>query len=345
MPENIPEISVIVPVYNVERYLCQCLDSLLAQDFDDWEAILVDDGSTDGSGSVCDEYAARDSRFKVLHQNNRGLAGARNSGLGVCRGEYVYFLDSDDWLASSCLSKLHSAILASGCQIAVGRMILEYVGLSCPDKARFPSRTFDALEFASLLCKDREFHNYMCNKLYHRSLMTLTPEGIRYFEDIAFTVTWILKASKVIYVSECVGYHYRQRGSSILWMKSRIKALAYHDAVKTRLRNFLDRQGDIRPDIAANCVFGIERAMLSIARNRLITRKEDMSDKEIAVMVSELVASASGLFGVAVKGPGSLGLKQRFGFRLAMASPRLFIIWARMSMKFHRHKSSNHLFD
>lgn len=346
MPENNPAISVIVPVYNVELYLRQCLDSILAQEFDDWEAILVDDGSTDRSGEICDEYTAHDPRFKVIHQANSGLAGARNSGLAACKGEYVYFLDSDDWISTSCLSKLYSAIRSSGCQVAIGRMTIEYVGASQADKSRFPSRTFDSMVFASLLCKDREFHNYMWNKLYHRSLITYTRADIRYFEDIAYTITWIQKASKVIYVSECVGYHYRQRKSSILGIKSRIKALAYYDAVKLRLRHFLDRGCGITPEVAANCVFGIERAMMSIARRRLVDNKNDMPDSEIAGMIAELSSLASGLFCVAVRKRGSLDGKKRLGLRLAESSPKLFIAWARLSEKFHkRHSSEQQLFD
>lgn len=346
MPENNPVISVIVPVYNVEPYLCQCLDSLLAQDFDDWEAILVDDGSTDRSGIICDEYAARDSRFGVVHQANRGLAEARNSGLEISVGEYIFFLDSDDWLSTSCLSKLYSAIINNGCQMAVGRMTIEYVGFSRNDKSRFPTRTFDSVEFASLLCKDREFHNYMWNKLYHRDLITKSALDIRYFEDIAHTIAWVLKASKVIYVSECIGYHYRQRKSSILGTKDRIKALDYFEAVKIRLRQFLEYRENLTPELAANCLFGMERAMMSIARRRLVADKRDMTEREIAKMIEELANNASSLFSLTIKNGLCLGLKKLFGLRLAKFSPKLFIVWARMSCKFHRHKSAEHkLFD
>lgn len=346
MPENNPAISVIVPVYNVELYLRQCLESILAQEFDDWEAILVDDGSTDGSGAVCDEYATRDSRFGVVHQVNRGLAEARNSGIEVSVGEYVFFLDSDDWLSTSCLSKLYSAIINNGCQMAVGRMTIEYVGFSRNDKSRFPTRTFDSVEFASLLCKDREFHNYMWNKLYHRDLITKSALDIRYFEDIAHTIAWVLKASKVIYVSECIGYHYRQRKSSILGTKDRIKALDYFEAVKIRLRQFLEYRENLTPELAANCLFGMERAMMSIARRRLVADKRDMTEREIAKMIEELANNASSLFSLTIKNGLCLGLKKLFGLRLAKFSPKLFIVWARMSCKFHRHKSAEHkLFD
>lgn len=99
-------ISVIIPVYNVEKYLAECVDSVLAQSYMDWEVILVDDGATDSSGTMCDEYAAKDPRIRVIHQKNGGLSAARNTGLKAARGEYVYFLDSDDYIAPRALEQL-----------------------------------------------------------------------------------------------------------------------------------------------------------------------------------------------------------------------------------------------
>ena len=114
-----PAVSVIVPIYNVEKYLPECLDSLLAQTFADWEAILVDDGSPDGCPAICDEYAQRDARFRVVHQKNSGVSAARNAALRVAQGEFVAFLDGDDTLDAqmleNCLglAKTHSADIVS----------------------------------------------------------------------------------------------------------------------------------------------------------------------------------------------------------------------------------------
>lgn len=94
-----PKISIIVPVYKVEKYLHRCLDSIVAQTFTDWECILVDDGSPDGSGKICDEYAEKDGRFKVFHQENQGVSAARNKGLDNAKGEWIGFVDSDDWVS------------------------------------------------------------------------------------------------------------------------------------------------------------------------------------------------------------------------------------------------------
>lgn len=107
-------ISVIVPVYNVRRYLRQCLESLSAQDYPSFEVILVDDGSTDGSGTLCDEYASKNRCFRVVHQQNEGLSAARNKGLSFARGQYISFVDSDDWVSRYYLSMLMSAVERTG---------------------------------------------------------------------------------------------------------------------------------------------------------------------------------------------------------------------------------------
>ena len=111
-------ISVIVPVYNVEPYLRKCVDSILAQSYSNLEVILVDDGSPDGCGAICDEYAAKDARVRVIHKPNGGVSDARNAGLDIMTGDYVAFVDSDDWIDKQHLSSL-SALVCGGVVIVV----------------------------------------------------------------------------------------------------------------------------------------------------------------------------------------------------------------------------------
>ena len=99
------EVSIIVPVYQVENYIRQCVDSILAQTFTDFELILVDDGSKDQSGQICDEYAEMDKRVKVIHQKNSGAASARNNGIGHANGRYLCFVDADDWIEDTMIAK------------------------------------------------------------------------------------------------------------------------------------------------------------------------------------------------------------------------------------------------
>lgn len=111
--DNQPKISVIVPVYNVEKYLRRCIDSILAQTFTDFEVLLIDDGSTDTSGKICDEYAEKDNRVRVFHKKNGGVSSARNKGLDNARGEWICFVDADDWLYNNKTFNIPNAILFS----------------------------------------------------------------------------------------------------------------------------------------------------------------------------------------------------------------------------------------
>lgn len=121
-------ISIIVPVYNVELYLRQCLDSILSQTFKDWECILIDDGSTDSSPSICDEYVSRDSRFKVAHKINEGLSSARNEALKLAKGEYIGFVDSDDWIEPEMYEVLYSNIKEYNADISMVGYRMEFRG-------------------------------------------------------------------------------------------------------------------------------------------------------------------------------------------------------------------------
>lgn len=130
-------ISVIVPVYNVEPYLEEAIESVIHQTYTDLEIILVDDGSTDDSGKICDRYQKKDSRIKVVHQENRGLSAARNAGLDICKGEMIAFLDSDDAFCTDMLQKMSDAMLESGADI-VECNYAEYKGVHSmnPQKIR-----------------------------------------------------------------------------------------------------------------------------------------------------------------------------------------------------------------
>ena len=120
---NNPKVSVIVPVYNVEKLLQRCIDSILAQTFTDFELLLIDDGSKDKSGEICDEYAANDDRIIVIHKDNGGVAEARNAGLRAARGELIGFVDADDWLAPEMYAILYDNMLKEDADISAGGII------------------------------------------------------------------------------------------------------------------------------------------------------------------------------------------------------------------------------
>ncbi|EGP5489252.1 glycosyltransferase, partial [Enterococcus faecium] len=122
------EISIIVPVYKVEPYLRKCVDSILAQTFTDFEVILVDDGSPDNSGKICDEYASKDSRVRVIHKKNGGLSSARNAGIDVARGKYLGFVDSDDYIEKDMYELLYDNIVKEQADLSICGIYDIYAG-------------------------------------------------------------------------------------------------------------------------------------------------------------------------------------------------------------------------
>lgn len=208
-------ISVIVPVYKVEDYLDQCVQSIVSQTYTDLEIILVDDGSPDNCPAMCDAWAKKDSRIKVIHQSNAGAGAARNAALDVANGDLISFVDSDDYLSSDMYTHLYS-LLSQGADIAECGYINVY-----DDGARFdrnhPSiRTYTVQEaMAEHIC-DHAFRQLIWNKLYRRE----TVQNIRFpvgkkIDDEFFTYQ-VLGNAKILIRSDQICYAYRQQQSSVM---------------------------------------------------------------------------------------------------------------------------------
>ena len=205
-------ISVIVPVYKVETYLEQCLDSILCQTYRDLEILLIDDGSPDRCGEICDRYAAADPRIRVFHTENRGLSAARNLGIDHARGEYLGFVDSDDWIEPDMYERLLRAVEENGADIAVCGRVREY-----PDRKEIilPEAGILDREGAVRAHVKLEIRHAAWDKLYRRACFAdiRYPEG-RVCEDIATTYRTLLRADKVVKIAAPL-YHYRDRAGSI----------------------------------------------------------------------------------------------------------------------------------
>lgn len=201
-------ISVIIPVYKVEKYLCRCVDSVLEQTYTNMEIILVDDGSPDNCPVMCDEYARQDSRVKVIHQENAGLSGARNAGIDMAQGQWLAFVDSDDYLAADFLERLYQACVDTGSSLSVCRW--EYVrGETIPEHGTGETRVYTGREMlANLYVPDGAYFVVAWNKLYRKELF----EDIRYplgriHEDEATTYRIYDKVKKAAYVDRSLyGY-------------------------------------------------------------------------------------------------------------------------------------------
>lgn len=227
-------ISVIVPVYNVEDYLPKCLDSILNQTFVDFELILVDDGSTDVSGKICDEYAQLDERIKVIHQKNGGLSNARNSAVAIAKGKYYSFIDSDDWVDEHMLFEMYTQAVLNEADIVIAGHFIVNLDTSIKENIKVKAqRILNRIEATSLILEDKEIHSFAWDKLYRRELF----EGIQYpenrvFEDTATTYKLFNRAIRLVQMDKAY-YYYLRRESSICLTPEFSKVL------KRKLDNYL----------------------------------------------------------------------------------------------------------
>ncbi|MGQ7384572.1 glycosyltransferase [Streptococcus suis] len=220
-------VSVIVPVYNVEKYLSQCLDSIIHQTYKNLEIILVNDGSTDGSGKICDDYAAKDGRIKVIHQENGGLSDARNKGLDLMTGQFVTFVDSDDYLENNCIHTLYTYAYTCKTDISIGKFI-EFEENTSQFLFHNHLNNGNKIEFLTGdQCLERH-HKYFLSifvtawaKLYRTSLFNDSNpcKKIRYplgvlHEDQYTTHKLFFKSNKIVFVNDYL-YVYRVRKNSI----------------------------------------------------------------------------------------------------------------------------------
>ena len=217
-----PQISVIVPVYKVEQYLSACVDSILTQTFRDFELILVDDGSPDNCGSMCDAYAAQDPRVRVIHQQNGGLSAARNTGIELAKGDYIAYVDSDDYVSNRYLELLLQRITESNAEIAVcktqtfvdGKKPIE------PDLSKPNSHTLSGWDAVmSIYQGDASVPVNAWGKLYRAELISdlRFPEG-RLHEDQAYVPIACYRAKQVACLDAGI-YFYRDRPESITTKK------------------------------------------------------------------------------------------------------------------------------
>lgn len=229
-------ISVIVPVYKVEAYLDKCVQSIVEQTYRNLEIILVDDGSPDRCGELCDAWAARDGRIKVIHKENGGLSDARNAGMAVATGEYIAFVDSDDWIDLNFLYHLHRAIRDTGAGIAACdiRTIREDEAAPAPFCGEPVRRVCTAEEAIGDITQGVGFRAVAWNKLYRSDFLTgeKYPVG-KHHEDEFFTYRILAKAERLVYVDVPL-YCYLQRSGSIMHTVS-MKRLDALDAYLERL--------------------------------------------------------------------------------------------------------------
>ena len=218
-----PLVSIIIPVYNVELYLSKCIDSILAQSFTDWECILVDDGSKDKSGSICDNYALKDNRIKVIHLNNSGVSVARQVGIDNVCGEYSIHVDPDDWIESNMLEELYNKAKSDDADMVICDYfkhedgVQQYINQS-PNLLE-PIKIIEQMLTTNMY---PQLYGSCCNKLVRCScfnssdnLIRFEPEDLSLGEDVVFNCRLLMSTvHRVSYLNKAF-YHYEVRSNSL----------------------------------------------------------------------------------------------------------------------------------
>ena len=229
-----PIIRIIVPIYNVGKYLPKCIESILNQTFKNFELILVNDGSTDNSGVVCDDYAKKDTRIKIIHKSNGGVSSARNAGLYVAKGEYIGFVDPDDYIDKNMYEKLYRLCIDNNSDIAICRFNREINGKIQNKESTEEIIELNNMEAMNELFKGNLYRFSLCNKLFSKKCFNdvLFPEE-RIHEDLSTTYKLFANSKKAVYINYC-GYIYVRRENSILtstYNEKRLQAFIAWDEI------------------------------------------------------------------------------------------------------------------
>ncbi len=263
------KVSVVLPVYNGEQYLEKSIVSVLSQTYMNFELIIVNDGSTDGSGSVCDKFSKKDSRIKVVHKKNEGLICARITGIEAASGSYIAFVDADDWVDETFLEHLIKPVEAAGADIVISGCISEVNGISIRTPNLIPAGIYEKnmLEeiFYPKMLWYKGFYQfgiqpYLCTKFFRKGLLekcymdmdTRIYDG----EDVAVVYPYLLCAKKAVVIKDCM-YHYRIHENSMsakkgegfyenicrlyIYLNQQFKASSYYDVLLPQLNQYMRR--------------------------------------------------------------------------------------------------------
>ena len=270
-------VSVIIPAYNIEDYIGRCLDSIISQTYKNLEIIVVDDGSRDYTGEILDNYAKKDRRIKVIHKENGGLSDARNKGIEIATGEYIGFVDSDDYIASDMFETLFNLAKNHHSNLAMVSFdeVNENDHIINPKQYTNQIQTLDCVHSIKELLIDDKIQNYVWNKLYHRDLFETIrfPEG-KSFEDISIMIEVFEKANGIVYF-DSPKYHYLKRSTSIVNAHSH-KTVEDHVEVLTKRYQYLEGK---YPEIEFYNAYSFFSMMLFFYKNTLVFDFEDLFQK------------------------------------------------------------------
>jgi len=306
-PEKIPksytetlegQITVIVAVYNIQSYLERCARSIMNQTYKNLQIILVDDGSTDASGNMCDELAKEDSRITVVHKKNGGLSDARNAGMQIATGTYLAFVDGDDWIDATMYEEMLGSILETDAEIAI-----------CRYRQIYPDQTIDESTQKAVIFEDREalgcliaeqdeyqLQNAAWNKLYRRDLLQGQefPKG-RWYEDIVYTTILLSKIRRCVYLDRAFYNYVLEREGSIMSKGLNVRILTDQIPAYMEKTEFLKSIGEV--DMAdTHNYFTYKRLLILYTQFR---RSKDSNRKKFCKELKNIILSEKDQFDAA----------------------------------------------
>ena len=240
-----PAVSVIVPVYKVEQYLDKCVQSILDQTFRDFELLLVDDGSPDRCGEMCEAWAKKDDRIRVIHKPNGGLSDARNAGIGQADGDYLLFVDSDDWIEKDMLETLYGLIRDADADMACCNFrSINEDGTQHWDDAVITPGVWTEEDFWKQFFSSnaQTYCNVAWNKLYKKELFDQVRYPVGRINEDVYTLYALVSQCKKIAATDKIGYYYLFRAGSIMNRSGSLRKLTNPEAYINRARSFADRQ-------------------------------------------------------------------------------------------------------
>lgn len=328
--DNEAIISVIVPIYNIEKCVGKCIESIIHQTYKNLEIILVDDGSTDRSGLICDEYAGKDDRILVIHKQNEGLSDARNSGLEICKGKYVGFVDGDDWLKADMYEFLYQTLVSYNADVAVcGHYLEDDGGIYASECADGSLKVYNCREAVCAVVIDEKIHSFAWDKLYKKELFDgiKYPAG-RYVQDIFTTYKVFMKANRVVCNNQPKYYYYqrkdsiqRTRGSKLNWDQFCV----YKESVEILENEY--------PELRELLI--IRLVSFGIAAYNSILIKEKLSEKEEQQKKEILYTILKNRNEIEEKKYGKKMLRYRIRFMAGKNYDKAYLLLKRIRMKVH----------
>lgn len=270
-----PLVSVIIPVYKVEQYLKKCIDSIINQTYKNLEIILVDDGSPDDCPAICDEYAKNDSRIKVIHKKNGGLSDARNAGMAIAKGDYISFIDSDDWIDLSMFEIMVSRLIKDHSDVvSCGVKWVEEDGTLIREVSNNKYELLSNYQAVSEIIIDGKLKQHVWNKIYRADLVrNIHFEKGKYHEDVYWSYQIFGLANKISIVSESY-YYYVQRPNSIMGEEYSFKRIDALDAMRNRCdyikHNYPDLYNLSLNTYLSSCMYHLQLAMNANSKKQII---------------------------------------------------------------------------